>query len=160
MKGVITAIHGDVIEVEFDNGLPNINDSLIIKKPDGTSIILEVHHDHINHTTLKAIALGFTQGLKRGMAVISSGGPLLIPVCKRCRGRVFNIFGDPIDGNSSLEDYTLIPVHRAPPSLEEQVRASGILETGIKIIDLLSPFPKGGKIGLFGGAGVGKTLYR
>ncbi len=75
MKGVITAIHGDVIEVEFDNGLPNINDALIIKKPDGTSIILEVH-DHISHTTAKAIALGFTQGLKRGMTVISSGGPL------------------------------------------------------------------------------------
>jgi F-type H+-transporting ATPase subunit beta len=157
MEGVITAIRGDVVEIEFSGGLPNINDALIVKKPDKTSLILEVH-DHTSHTTVKAIALGFTQGLKRGMAVISSGGPLLIPVCKRCRGRVFNIFGDPIDGNSSLEDYTLIPVHRAPPSLEEQVRASGILETGIKIIDLLSPFPKGGKIGLFGGAGVGKTI--
>jgi len=157
MEGVITAIHGDVVEIEFSGGLPNINDALIVKKPDKTSLILEVH-DHTSHTTVKAIALGFTQGLKRGMTVISSGGPLLIPVCKRCRGRVFNIFGNPIDGNSSLEDYTLIPVHRAPPSLEEQVRASGILETGLKIIDLLSPFPKGGKIGLFGGAGVGKTV--
>ena len=157
MEGVITAIHGDVVEIEFSGGLPNINDALIVKKPDKTSLILEVH-DHTSHTTVKAIALGFTQGLKRGMAVISSGGPLLIPVCKRCRGRVFNIFGNPIDGNSSLEDYTLIPIHRAPPSLEEQVRASGILETGLKIIDLLSPFPKGGKIGLFGGAGVGKTV--
>ena len=157
MEGVITAIHGDVVEIEFSGGLPNINDALIVKKPDKTSLILEVH-DHTSHTTVKAIALGFTQGLKRGLTVISSGGPLLIPACKRCRGRVFNIFGNPIDGNSSLEDYTLIPVHRAPPSLEEQVRASGILETGLKIIDLLSPFPKGGKIGLFGGAGVGKTV--
>jgi F-type H+-transporting ATPase subunit beta len=157
MEGVITAIHGDVVEIEFKGGLPNINDALIVKKPDKTSLILEVH-DHTSHTTVKAIALGFTQGLKRGMTVIYSGGPLLIPVCKRCRGRVFNIFGNPIDGDSSLEDHTLIPVHRAPPSLEEQVRASGILETGLKIIDLLSPFPKGGKIGLFGGAGVGKTV--
>lgn len=157
MKGVITAIHGDVIEVEFDNGLPNINDSLIIKKPDGTSIILEVH-DHINHTTLKAIALGFTQGLKRGMVVLASGGPLHVPVCKEGLGRAFNIFGEPIDGKPPLKDYTLIPVHKRPPVLEEQVTTSGILETGIKIIDLLSPFPKGGKIGLFGGAGVGKTV--
>ncbi len=157
MEGVITAIRGDVVEIEFSGGLPNIKDALIVKKPDKTSLILEVH-DHTSHTTVKAIALGFTQGLKRGLAVVSSGGPLLIPVCKKCRGRVFNIFGNPLDGNSSLEDYTLIPVHRAPPSLEEQVRASGILETGIKIIDLLSPFPKGGKIGLFGGAGVGKTV--
>src|SRR4030043_1609719 len=144
MKGVITAIHGDVIEVEFDNGLPNINDSLIIKKPDGTSIILEVHHDHINHTTLKAIALGFTQGLKRGMTVISSGGPLLIAACKSCLGRVFNIFGEPIDGNPSLEDYTLIPVHKAPPALEEQVNGSGILETGIKDNRSSFTFSKGG----------------
>jgi F-type H+-transporting ATPase subunit beta len=157
MKGVITAIHGDVIEVEFDNGLPNINDSLIIKKPDGTSIILEVH-DHINHTTLKAIALGFTQGLKRGMSVLASGGPLHVPICKQCLGRAFNIFGEPIDGKPPLKDYTPIAVHKRPPVLEEQVTTYGILETGIKIIDLLSPFPKGGKIGLFGGAGVGKTV--
>jgi F-type H+-transporting ATPase subunit beta len=157
MEGIITAIHGDVIEVEFDKELPNIHDSLVVKKPDGTEIILEVH-DHISITTIKCIALGFTQGLKRGMNVTSTGGPLRVPICSQCLGRVFNIFGAPIDGMPPLENYTLIPIHNRPPVLKEQVTTSGILETGIKIIDLLSPFPRGGKIGLFGGAGVGKTV--
>ncbi|HYA12661.1 MAG TPA: F0F1 ATP synthase subunit beta [Thermodesulfovibrionales bacterium] len=157
MQGIITAIHGDVIEIEFSDGLPNINDGLIVEKPDKKNIILEVH-DHTSHTTVKAIALGFTEGLKRGMAVKSLGEPLRIPICKDCLGRVFNIFGEPIDDEPSLKDYVLKPVHKPPPLLEDQVPATGILETGIKIIDLLSPFLKGGKIGLFGGAGVGKTV--
>jgi F-type H+-transporting ATPase subunit beta len=157
MEGIINAIHGDVVEIEFEDGLPNINDALIVKKPDGESIILEVH-DHISHKDVKAIALGFTQGLKRGMTVTYSGGPLHVPMCKGCLGRTFNIFGEPIDGRPPLENSTLVPVHKRSPSLEEQVTVSGILETGIKIIDLLAPFPKGGKIGLFGGAGVGKTV--
>lgn len=157
MEGIITAIHGDVIEIEFSDGLPNINEALIVKKPDKTSIILEVH-DHISNTKVKALALGFTQGFKRGMTVEATGEPLRFPTCKDCLGRALNIFGEPIDGDSLLGSYTQMPIHRPPPELEEQVPASGILETGIKIIDLLSPFPKGGKIGLFGGAGVGKTI--
>jgi F-type H+-transporting ATPase subunit beta len=157
MEGVITAIHGDVIEVQFNTGLPNIHDALIVKKTDETEIIFEVH-DHINKTTIKCIALGFTQGLKRGMKVISTGGPLRVPIGKGCLGRAFNIFGAPIDGMPPLEKNTLAPIHKRPPALREQVTTSGILETGIKIIDLLSPFPRGGKIGLFGGAGVGKTV--
>jgi F-type H+-transporting ATPase subunit beta len=157
MEGVITAIHGDVIEIEFKAGLPNINDALIVKKPDRKNIILEVH-DHISRTTVKAIALGFTQGLKRGMSVISSGGPLHIPACKGCLGTPLNIFGEPIEGKYTTEDLVQRPIHKPSPVLEEQILPSGILETGIKIIDLLSPFPKGGKIGLFGGAGVGKTV--
>jgi len=157
MEGVITAIHGDVIEIEFSGVLPNINEGLIVEKPDKTEIILEVH-DHSSHKTIKAIALGFTQGLKRGMTVKSLGGPLRIPVCKGCLGRVFNIFGKPVDDKPPLKDYVLKPIHKPPPHLQDQIPASGILETGIKIIDLLSPFPKGGKVGLFGGAGVGKTV--
>lgn len=157
MEGIINAIHGDVIEVEFDKGLPNIHDALVVNKPDGNEIILKVH-DHISNTTIKCIALGFTQGLKRGMEVISTDGPLRVPICSQCLGRAFNIFGAPIDGMPPLEKYTLIPIHKRPPVLKEQVTTSGILETGIKIIDLLSPFPRGGKIGLFGGAGVGKTV--
>ncbi|MCF6156218.1 MAG: F0F1 ATP synthase subunit beta [Candidatus Brocadia sp.] len=157
MNGVIIAIHGDVVEIEFSGGLPSINDSLVVKKTDGTNIILEVH-DHISSTVVKAIALGFTQGLKRGMPVIPSGSSLKIPAGKNCLGRAFNIFGEPIDGKPPLENYNLIPIHKTSPVLEEQIPASGILETGIKIIDLLSPFPRGGKIGLFGGAGVGKTV--
>jgi F-type H+-transporting ATPase subunit beta len=157
MEGVITAIHGDVIEIEFNAGLPNINDALIVKKPDRKNIILEVH-DHISRTSVKAIALGFTQGLKRGMSVISSGRPLHIPACKGCLGKPLNIFGEPIEGEYPTGDLVQRPIHKLPPVLEEQIPPSGILETGIKIIDLLSPFPKGGKIGLFGGAGVGKTV--
>jgi F-type H+/Na+-transporting ATPase subunit beta len=157
MEGVITAIHGDVIEIEFKGGLPKIYDSLVVKKTDNTNIILEVH-DHINNTSVKAVSLGFTQGLKRGMVALPAGGPLLIPICKGCLGRALNVFGEPIDGMPAFEKAFRIPIHRSSPTLEEQIPASGILETGIKIIDLLSPFPKGGKIGLFGGAGVGKTV--
>ncbi|HHT9110647.1 MAG TPA: F0F1 ATP synthase subunit beta [Candidatus Brocadiaceae bacterium] len=157
MEGFIIAIHGDVVEVKFENNLPNINDAFIVKKSDKTNIILEVH-EHTSSTTVKAIALGFTEGLKRGMPVIPLGGPLLVPVSKDCLGRVFNVFGEPLDGNAFIEKKNLRPIHKLSPSFEEQVAASGILETGIKIVDLLSPFPKGGKVGLFGGAGVGKTV--
>lgn len=156
-SGTITAIHGDVLEVEFRDGLPDINDALVIKKADNTNLIAEVH-EHISSTEIKAIALGFTQGLKRGMEVTSTGDPLLIPACKDCLGRAFNVAGEPIDGKPALKDFIPTPIHKPSPALEEQVSASGVLETGIKIIDLLSPFPKGGKIGLFGGAGVGKTV--
>ncbi len=157
IHGKIISIHGDVIEVEFLDGLPNINDLLTVRKPDAASVMFEVH-DHSSRKTAKTIALGSTEGLKRGMTVEHSGGPLLVPVCRDCLGRVFDIFGEPIDGKPPLKQYSLKPIHRQPPALEEQVTASGILETGIKIIDLLSPFPKGGKVGLFGGAGVGKTV--
>lgn len=157
VKGTITAIHGDIVEIGFEGTLPDINDALIVKKSDGTGVFLEVHQ-HVSNTTVKAIALGFTEGLRRGMPVEPGGGPLRIPVGKACLGRVFNVFGDPVDDLPPLERLARRPVHKPPPLLREHVNASGILETGIKIIDLLSPFPKGGKIGLFGGAGVGKTV--
>ena len=101
MEGIITAVHGDVVEVTFERGLPNIHDALIVKKPDGKDIVLEVH-DHINHAVVKAIALGFTQGLKRGLNVLSSGGPLHIPISKECLGRTFNVFGEPLDGKPPI----------------------------------------------------------
>jgi F-type H+-transporting ATPase subunit beta len=156
-QGTIRAIHGDVVEVEFHDGLPGINESLTVKKPGGTSIVLEVH-EHMSHTAVRAIALGFTEGLQRNMAVESSGSPLRIPAGMNCLGRAFNVFGEPIDDLPPVTEFTLHPIHRHPPPLEAHITSSGILETGIKIIDLLSPFPKGGKIGLFGGAGVGKTV--
>lgn len=157
MKGRVTAIHGDVVEVEFRGGLPNIHDALSVEKTDGSRLFLEVH-DHTSPTGVKAIALGFTQGLRRNLAVRHEGGPLRIPVSKDCLGRAFNIFGDPVDEGPPFESSSLRPIHSPPPSLARQCGASGILETGIKIIDLLSPFPKGGKVGMFGGAGVGKTV--
>lgn len=156
MEGFIAAIHGDVVEIEFGDDMPGINESLTVKKDDGTTLILEIH-DH-SGSSVKAIALGYAHGLKRGMRVIPAGGPLRVPASRDCLGRVFNVFGEAIDGKPPLEFTSMMPVHRRPPPLSDQTAASGLLETGIKIIDLLSPFPKGGKIGLFGGAGVGKTV--
>jgi F-type H+-transporting ATPase subunit beta len=157
LVGAISAIHGDIVEVEFEEGLPSINEALLVRIPEGGGLTLEVHQ-HMSAKRVRTIALGFTQGLKRGMAVEHSGGPLSIPVGERCLGRVFNAFGEPIDDRPPPADCTLSPVHKPPPPLREHVAVSGILETGIKVIDLLSPFPRGGKIGLFGGAGVGKTV--
>jgi F-type H+-transporting ATPase subunit beta len=155
--GHITAVHGDVVEVEFSGPLPSINDVLVVAEEGRKSIILEVSC-HSSPTTVKSIALGFTEGLKRGMTVARTGGPLRIPAGKNCLGRAFNVFGEPIDGGPILSDTAPVPIHQPPPMLGEQLPAAGIIETGIKIIDLLCPFPKGGKIGLFGGAGVGKTI--
>lgn len=157
MVGIIKAVHGDVVEVEFTGGLPNIHDALSVEKSDGSRLFLEVH-DHTSPTSVKAIALGFTQGLRRNLEVRHEGGPLKIPVCRDCLGRAFNVFGEPIDEDPPLESFSLRPIHYPSPSLSRQSAASGILETGIKIIDLLSPFPRGGKVGMFGGAGVGKTV--
>lgn len=145
------------MEVAFNGKLPGINDALVIRKPDGAEMLLEVH-SHTGHSTVKAIALGFTEGLSRGATVSSMGGPVTVPVCGECLGRALDAFGSPIDGRPRLKGNARLPIHRKPPGIEEQVTASGMIETGIKIIDLLSPFPKGGKIGMFGGAGVGKTV--
>ena len=155
--GRIVAVHGDVIDIEFRERLPNINDALEVRRQDGTLLVLEVH-DHLSPTVLQAIALGSTQGLRRDMTVRSTGGPLRIPVSAGSLGGVFNLFGEPGDGVATPADAARRPIHAPPPSLERQVPATGILETGIKIIDLLAPFPRGGKVGLFGGAGVGKTV--
>ena len=157
MKGIISAIHGDVVEIEFRDGLPNINDVLIVEKPDKSRLLLEVH-DHATRTAVKSIALGFTEDLRRGMEVTCSGSPLHVPVSPECLGRALDIFGSPVDGRPPVTAAVHYPIHRKPPGIQERDGVSGILETGIKIIDLLAPFPQGGKIGLFGGAGVGKTV--
>lgn len=157
LRGVVTAVHGHVVEMEFTDGLPGINSQLFIERDGGNSLFLEAHK-HIDHKTLIAIALGRPDGLRRGLQVTAAGGPLMFPVGENCLGRALNIFGQPIDGGSPLENCSLTPVHNGLPSIQDQVVSSGIMETGIKVIDLLSPFPKGGKVGLFGGAGVGKTV--
>jgi F-type H+-transporting ATPase subunit beta len=155
--GRIAAVHGDVIDVEFLGGLPGINDALEVLRPDDAPLLLEVH-DHLSPTAVQAIALGSTQGLQRDLAVRATGGPLRVPVGAGSLGGVFNIFGDPSDAAATPGDAVCRSIHAPPPALAEQVPASGILETGIKIVDLLAPFPRGGKVGLFGGAGVGKTV--
>ena len=157
MQGTVSAIYGDVVEIEFNDGLPNIHDALFIEKADGTELTLEVH-DHPSGTAVKAIALGYTEGLQRGMPVSHGKGPLSVPASEKCLGRVLDVFGRPIDGKPAITDFSQRPIPRLPPSPVEQVSGSGLLETGIKVIDLLAPFPHGGKVGLFGGAGVGKTI--
>ena len=155
--GRIVAVHGDVIDIEFKERLPNINDAIEVRRADESLLQLEVH-DHLSPTVVQAIALGSTQGLRRDMAVRNTGGALRIPVGTESLGGVFNLFGESSGGVATPVPAARRPIHAPPPSLERQVPATGILETGIKIIDLLAPFPRGGKVGLFGGAGVGKTV--
>jgi F-type H+-transporting ATPase subunit beta len=157
MEGIISAIHGDIVEVDFRDRLPGINEALVVKAPDGTRTIMEVH-SHTSRTSVKALALGFTGGLTRGMTVVAQGRPLSIPTSKQCLGRAFDVFGNPVDEGNPLEKTETAPIHKSPPDIGLQVPASGIVETGIKMIDLLAPFPRGGKVGMFGGAGVGKTV--
>ncbi len=157
-KGKIRSIIGPVVEVEFEKGkLPAIDNVLSIKTDD-INLILEVHQ-HIGDNIVKCIALGSTDGLRRGIDATDTGRPIFVPVGKAVLGRLFNLLGETIDNGSPLpKDVTTWPIHRLAPTLEEQETRSEILETGIKVVDLLAPYPKGGKIGLFGGAGVGKTV--
>lgn len=154
--GKIIQIVGVVVDVEFTTGdLPSIYDALLIKK-DKRTITLEVAQ-HLNETTVRAIALSTTDGLKRGEDVDATGAPISVPVGAETQGRMFNVTGEAIDGKPEATGKKS-PIHRPAPSLEEQSSKSEILETGIKSIDLIAPIVKGGKAGLFAGAGVGKTV--
>ncbi len=155
--GKITAVVGVVIDVEFGDGakLPAIYDALHVKNGDVT-ITLEVAQ-HLDEHTVRAIALSSTDGLKRGQAVVNTGKPISVPVGKATQGRMFNVVGEPIDEMPAPKGDTA-PIHKAPPALTEQSNKAEILETGIKVIDLVAPLTKGGKAGLFAGAGVGKTV--
>ncbi|MEX2014729.1 MAG: F0F1 ATP synthase subunit beta [Candidatus Saccharimonadales bacterium] len=155
-EGKISQIVGVVVDVEFSEGsLPAVNDALKIKTDSG-ELFLEVS-GHLSETGVRAIALGSTEGLKRGTAVENTGQPIQMPVGKDTLGRMFNVIGEPIDGKGGTFSKKA-SIHRAPPPLSEQSDKIEILETGIKIIDLIAPIAKGGKVGLFGGAGVGKTV--
>lgn len=153
--GHIIEIHGPVVDISCDI-LPSLHRALVVSI-DGTDIILEVLHHYDQHR-IRAIALSRTAGLKRGSAVYDSGGPLRIPVSPDCLGRLLDAFGNPLDGARPLESTEYRNLLPLPPKLYDTLPSSGILETGIKVIDLLCPFIKGGKTGLFGGAGVGKTV--
>ena len=157
-EGLITKIIGPVIDVEFQNGeLPEIYTALHITKEDGTYIVLEVQQ-MLGSNKVRTVAMSSTDGLKRGMKVINTGEPIKIPVGKPILGRILNVVGNPVDELGPVETDTYLPIHRESPSLVDQNTNIEILETGIKAIDLLQPYQKGGKIGLFGGAGVGKTV--
>jgi F-type H+-transporting ATPase subunit beta len=154
--GTITQVVGVVVDVEFDGKkLPAIYDALTVKHGDKT-ITLEVAQ-HLDEHTVRAISLQSTDGLKRGTAVDATGAAISVPVGESTQGRMFNVVGEPIDGKPAPKGATA-PIHRQPPALSEQSNKTEILETGIKVIDLLAPMAKGGKVGLFGGAGVGKTV--
>ncbi|MBA3757553.1 F0F1 ATP synthase subunit beta [Candidatus Saccharibacteria bacterium] len=156
-EGTIIQIVGVVIDVEFDNHLPPIYNALKIDRPDGI-LMFEVAQ-HLSRHTVRAIALGPTDGLVRGNKVADTGGPISVPVGDSTLGRMFNVIGQPIDGKEPPKDIKLGSIHRDPPSLDEQSGKIEIFETGIKVIDLIAPMAKGGKVGLFGGAGVGKTVF-
>ena len=158
--GKVTQIIGPVIDVTFENneaGLPDIYDSLEITRGDGSKLVLECQQ-HIGEDTVRTIAMETTDGISRGTAVVATGSPIKMPVGEHIKGRVFNVIGDSIDGMENLDKTNGLPIHRDPPRFEDLSTATEILLTGIKVIDLIEPYAKGGKIGLFGGAGVGKTV--
>ena len=157
-EGIITKIIGPVIDVEFESGeLPEIYTALNIFTDDGKKIVAEVQQ-MLGSNRVRTVAMSSTDGLKRGMKVINTNEPIKIPVGKEILGRILNVTGDPVDQLGDVNTDTYLPIHRSSPALVDQNTEVEILETGIKAIDLLQPYQKGGKIGLFGGAGVGKTV--
>lgn len=157
MKGKISQVIGPVVDVTFLDQLPNINDALKVQLENKKTITLEVAL-HLGDHVVRTIALEPTEGLKRDLEVISLGTPVMVPVGNQVLGRIFNVLGEPIDDKETLEDAPKLSIHRSAPPFHELSSEVEILETGIKVIDLLAPYIKGGKIGLFGGAGVGKTV--
>lgn len=156
-KGTVIQIIGPVIDVRFDaDELPNINDAVHIDR-DGHILVLEVAQ-HIGDNTVRCIAMSSTDGMVRGEKATSTGGPISVPVGQKTLGRLINVVGQMIDNKEQVTDAEFWPIHRDAPAFEDQETATEIFETGIKVVDLIAPYAKGGKIGLFGGAGVGKTV--
>ena len=157
-KGKITQIIGAVLDIKFAEGkLPAIYEAIEITRTSGEVLVVEVAQ-HLGDETVRCIAMGPTDGLVRGMDAIATGSPISVPVGEQTLGRIFNVTGDPIDNKPAPQGVKHMPIHREAPSFEEQATSREVLETGIKVVDLLCPYQKGGKIGLFGGAGVGKTV--
>ncbi len=155
--GTINQIIGVVVDVEFKDKLPEIFNALEVKNPKGETVVLEVEQ-HLGSGVVRTIAMGATDGLARGTEVTDTGAPISVPVGEVTLGRMFNVVGEPIDNKPAVSSKKKYPIHRAAPDFKNQSQKTEILETGIKVIDLLCPFLKGGKVGLFGGAGVGKTV--
>ncbi len=156
--GKIVQVIGPVVDVAFENGdLPQLLTAIEIPLKDRESLIVEVAQ-HIGDERVRCIAMGGTDGLVRGMEAIDTGSAIRVPVGKEILGRMFNVLGREIDGLGAVGTENTLPIHRQAPGFDEQQTSAEMLETGIKVIDLLCPYSKGGKIGLFGGAGVGKTV--
>ena len=156
-KGTLLQIIGPVIDARFEEKLPAIYNALIIKFEDGRQLVAEVQQ-HLGNNVVRAVAMDGTDGLKRGLEVIDTGSPIKVPVGRETLGRIFNVLGEVVDKGPAVKTEEYHSIHREAPSFEEQGTGTEILETGIKVVDLLAPYLKGGKIGLFGGAGVGKTV--
>ncbi len=157
-KGIVKAIRGVVIDVEFPEGeLPGIYDALEMEDAEGKRLVLEVQQ-HIGGGMVRTVAMSATDGLKRGVDVYGTGAPITVPVGEKTLGRIFNVIGDPIDGGEPVTDAVMYPIHRPSPPLDQQSTTSETFETGMKVVDLISPFLRGGKTGIYGGAGVGKTV--
>ena len=155
--GKITQIVGAVLDIKFTGTLPEINESIEITRKEGSRLVVEVAQ-HLGDDTVRCIAMGPTDGLVRGMDAVATGAAIIVQVGENTLGRMFNVLGEPIDEIDPPTGVEYSPIHRKAPSFEEQSTSAEILETGIKVVDLLCPYQKGGKIGLFGGAGVGKTV--
>jgi len=156
--GKVTQVIGAVVDVQFDGALPRILNAMEVKVAEGQPrLVLEVAQ-HLGENTVRAIAMDATEGLVRGQEVEDTGDPIMVPVGPESLGRIVNVVGDPIDERGPVKTKTKLPLHRAAPLFTEQGKSQEILVTGIKVVDLLAPYAKGGKIGLFGGAGVGKTV--
>src|SRR3954466_6858204 len=153
--GTITQVIGAVVDVRFDGELPSILSALHVDNA-GRTLVLEVAQ-HLGESTVRTVAMDTTDGLVRGAEVVDTGNPIMMPVGPETLGRILNVVGQPVDEAGPVGAKKFRPIHRAPPSFTDQSTKEEILETGIKVIDLLAPYKKGGKIGLFGGAGVGKT---
>ena len=152
-NGTVIQIIGAVIDVEFPKeNLPKIYDALTV---DETGLVLEVQQQ-LGDGVVRTIAMGASEGLKRGVSVTNTENPISVPVGEATLGRIMNVLGEPIDEKGEVAATSSMPIHRNPPSYEDQAETTELLETGIKVIDLICPFAKGGKVGLFGGAGVGK----
>lgn len=158
-EGFVIRIQGPVVDVKFKNETPDIYEALHVENKDGSKLVLETMFQ-LDNFEVRAIALGSTDGLKRGTKALRTNAPISVPVGEKTLGRIFNVLGDSIDGLEKIDSKTsqFAPIHKPAPKLSDQKTVPEVLETGIKVIDLIAPFTKGGKIGIFGGAGVGKTV--
>jgi F-type H+-transporting ATPase subunit beta len=157
-EGTITQVIGPVVDVDFSQGdLPSILTALKVRRDDGTDLVLEVQQ-HLGEERVRTISMDSTEGLVRGMKVVNTGATISTPVGSEVLGRLLNVVGDPIDGKGDIKTAKRYPIHKTPPPFDQLSTKAEILETGIKVIDLIEPYSKGGKTGLFGGAGVGKTV--
>jgi F-type H+-transporting ATPase subunit beta len=157
MKGIITQIIGPVVDAHFKDGVPALQNALVVTRPNGETVTLEVAQ-HVGLDRVRAIAMQDTNGLTRDMEVVDTGSAISVPVGEKALGRLFNVLGDTLDGGAPINDAPKQSIHREAPAFTEQSTKAEVFETGIKAVDLIAPFIKGGKVGLFGGAGVGKTV--